>query len=420
MFLLILLYSESYSERAFIGFLTASFISLIVWLYNRSKQKRASEEATKQVQQNIVKEANENVFSNYNLNIDYSSIYKELKEKCNPSNYMNPYDAKKVEISNSIYSQLEINKNNITVLIELRNKAIKELEIHFSAKELYDKLSLIFNPSNFMNENYDAVKLYAANKIYSQIQQCKDDIIKLERIATENKIDLLSTYNNADNHSINQDKTIEKDKTSDNGDDFITNICIALFIFLCLAVIIYTYKLNSESSTEDIDDNQINKELLVNRNYFWGFSTKDLTLKYPSSWEIVQQDANVGTHTTINVMLMEKKKNDNDFQANINIIKSKTKWEEPTSYLVEMSNKQLIDSDIECTLISIDDCILGGCKGSVSKRISTLNGYRLIEYQYVVKKQDNTTFIISVAVDSINNESKEKTIKEILNSIVFK
>ena len=59
----------------------------------------------------IVKEAKENVCLASSIEIDYSFLYKDLLDKCNPSNYMNPYDAKKVEISNSIYSQIEENKN---------------------------------------------------------------------------------------------------------------------------------------------------------------------------------------------------------------------------------------------------------------------------------------------------------------------
>lgn len=39
-----------------------------------------------------------------------------------------------------------------------------------------------------MGKNYDAEKLSAANKIYAQIQQKKDDIIELERIAKDNNI----------------------------------------------------------------------------------------------------------------------------------------------------------------------------------------------------------------------------------------
>ena len=64
---------------------------------------------------------------------------------------MDPYNAEKVEISNQIYSQLDNNKNNVSELIDLRNLAIKKLGLSFSAKELYDKLSEIYNPINFVS-----------------------------------------------------------------------------------------------------------------------------------------------------------------------------------------------------------------------------------------------------------------------------
>lgn len=104
--LLVLLYGQSQSmgEEVFVGAISALFFSIIMWLFNKRKQKKDIEETTKQVQQDIVKEAKENVCLASSIEIDYSFLYKDLLDKCNPSNYMNPYDAKKVEISNSIYS----------------------------------------------------------------------------------------------------------------------------------------------------------------------------------------------------------------------------------------------------------------------------------------------------------------------------
>ena len=104
--LLVLLYGQSQSmgEEFFVGAMSAIFFSIIIWLFNKRKQKKDIEETTKQVQQDIVKEAKENVCLASSFEIDYSFLYKDLLDKCNPSNYMNPYDAKKVEISNSIYS----------------------------------------------------------------------------------------------------------------------------------------------------------------------------------------------------------------------------------------------------------------------------------------------------------------------------
>ena len=98
---------------------------------------------------------------------------------------MNPYDAEKVGVANSIFSRLEENKDNVGKLIQLRNQAILKLGISFSASTMFECLSKIYNPSKFMGKNYDAEKLLAANKIYDKILQNKDNIIELEKIAKD-------------------------------------------------------------------------------------------------------------------------------------------------------------------------------------------------------------------------------------------
>jgi hypothetical protein len=211
--LMILLYShsESWGELFFIGAITSLGFSALMWIINKVKEKKNIKVETKQVQQEIVEEADK-----VTLKIDYSFLCDELKEKCNPSNFMAPYEAKKVEISNSIYSQLTDEEIELSELIALRNRAIKELNISFSSQELYEKLSTIFNPKNFVNDNYDAVKLYVANKVYSQILESKNDIIELEKIATENNIKLLS-HHNENCEDINVQGISEEDLSEDNG-----------------------------------------------------------------------------------------------------------------------------------------------------------------------------------------------------------
>lgn len=179
------------------GLLTGLLSSLILSIVLMFRKKKDRETATKQVQRDIAKNvlANKGFNSSIKFEFDYSSLYNELECKCNPSNYLNPYDPQKVEVSNSIYSQLKEKKLSTYEIIALRNRAIKELNIEYSSKELYDKLSQIFNPSKFVNENYDAVKLDAVNKVYSKIQNYKNNIVELESIAIDNQIDILSTCN---------------------------------------------------------------------------------------------------------------------------------------------------------------------------------------------------------------------------------
>lgn len=54
---------------------------------------------------------------------------KDLLEKINPSNFMNPYDAEKVKIANDLYSALLKAMDNETIISMIRDKAISELGI---------------------------------------------------------------------------------------------------------------------------------------------------------------------------------------------------------------------------------------------------------------------------------------------------
>lgn len=413
--LLVLLYGQSQSmgEEVFVGAISALFFSIIMWLFNKRKQKKDIEETTKQVQQDIVKEAKENVCLASSIEIDYSFLYKDLLDKCNPSNYMNPYDAKKVEISNSIYSQIEENKNNTTELIKLRNRAIKELNIKFSSEVLFEKLTQVFNPSNFINENYDAVKLYAANKIYSQILKYKDNIVELERIAIDNQINILVTCSKGSESIV-----VGKEKQSSEDNDITGYSILTIVFLLTLGIILYSLTLDKV--------NQLTKDVVVQEqidnedNYMQKFSSDKFSITYPPTWKKVLQNNSVGSNTTISLKIEENLNDENKPVSSINIIISNKKWNEPTSYLAKKSHEEIKKYDYKCNFISIDDCILSGYKGSVLKQTIVLNGFKYLQYQYIVKKEDNTTFIITVDMDNSNYELQENTIKEILSSLIIK
>ena len=119
-------------------------------------------------------------------------------------------------------------------------------------------------------------------------------------------------------------------------------------------------------------------------------------------------------------MIEENLNDENKPVSSINIIISNKKWNEPTSYLAKKSHEEIKKYDYQCNFISIDDCILSGYKGSVLKQTIVLNGFKYLQYQYIVKKEDNTTFIITVDMDNSNYESQEDTIKEILSSLIIK
>lgn len=240
MFIQLLLRSNGpIGEQIFIGALTGLIFAIILYFYNRKKEKRETKEYVKQIQQNIATESISIGTDTQIILSCYNTLYDELKEKCNPALFMDPYDAKKVDISNSIYSQLMGNDHNLSVLIPLRNQAIEKLGIAFSSQELYDKLLDIYNPHKYVGDNYSPEKLYAANKIYAQIQSKRDDIVGLEQIARECGIRLLDQ-----NNRVNAKSYQELSSPPETIDSMINILIIIFLIFLVaifLSFIVYAF-----------------------------------------------------------------------------------------------------------------------------------------------------------------------------------
>ena len=236
MIIYILLASEPIGERIFIGALTGLVFSIIIFFYQRSKNKQVSKEHVEEVKKEIISNSKVTLsIENTKIPVNcYTSLFEELKEKCNPANFMNPYDAEKVEISNNIFSKLDSNATNVQALIQLRNLAINKLGLSFSAKEIYEKLAEAYNPQKFVGENYDADKLHVANQIYSRIQNSKNSIIELEKIAQECGIVFVkSEITNDVNTGI-----CNKEKKQDNLDNSNTNANFG-FIFVITTIIIF-------------------------------------------------------------------------------------------------------------------------------------------------------------------------------------
>lgn len=176
----------------------------------------------------------------------------------------------------------------------------------------------------------------------------------------------------------------------------------------------YMISSNSDTNNQSIKattDPSLNKQ----------YSNEYFSIKYPTTWQIVQDDNQVTGNTTVSVQIMEKLKNDHDFRPNINIIVSKKKWSEPTSYLAQNTiahNKQIMDS--YHLLEQNDDIYINNCQGSVIDYTFNIQGYKLHGIQYIVKKKDNTTFIITATTDA-TKYSKQKVIADkMINSLKLK
>lgn len=114
----------------------------------------------------------------------YESLYEELLEKCNPNNFMQPYDKEKVDTANTIFAELRSNPYATDYeLKEVRLKAVQKLGIHISTQRILDYLMKYCDPQRYTDRDpYDAELVFQANSLYSQILDNKDDIFELEKI----------------------------------------------------------------------------------------------------------------------------------------------------------------------------------------------------------------------------------------------
>ena len=151
------------------------------------------------------------------------------------------------------------------------------------------------------------------------------------------------------------------------------------------------------------------------------YSNSRFSLKYPSSWLVVQENQAATANTTISLQVMAKQLNDYDFRPNVNIIISKEKREESTNQLALMAYKGLVKSGIQSNVVKLPSSItISGLKGSVVEYVMELNGYSIRAIQYVLKKTDNTTYIITSSIDNSKVNSQRKTNDMIINSIKIK
>lgn len=109
----------------------------------------------------------------------YYSLYDELRQKCNPNNFMHPYNHELVKLSNALYSQIETEKENEKALKKIRKRAVEELGIIVSTERLYYRLKQNIDPSKYVGHR-EWVDI--ANDLYNQVLCNGDNIEELERI----------------------------------------------------------------------------------------------------------------------------------------------------------------------------------------------------------------------------------------------
>ncbi len=183
----------------------------------------------------------------------YNSLYDELLEKCNPANFYEPYDSKRVELANEIYSKVLQNPHDEVTLKKLRLRAINELDIKFSTLALFDKLIEICHPRNFgPGHYYDPEKLAKANRIYSEILENADDVVVLEQ-CEENAQDIIQVIAERREKELKeeekrkkaeekknaekQEKLNRKKELEDSKDNFKMSILSSFLMLVLLCVI---------------------------------------------------------------------------------------------------------------------------------------------------------------------------------------
>ena len=146
------------------------------------------------------------------------------------------------------------------------------------------------------------------------------------------------------------------------------------------------------------------------------YNHSKFSFNYPTSWAVVQENSKATANTSIAVQVMEQNVGANEFAPNINVIISKDKHSESTSQLARISFNQIKDSGLSCRPNGIKDVTIDNNKGSVVDYTINIEGYNLRILQYHIKKNDNTTFVITLTLDNNKFDNQRKIANQIIES----
>lgn len=168
----------------------------------------------------------------------YDSLYEELLDKCNPKNFMEPYDKKKVDAAILIYDDLSrIDKTNEKHIRVIRDRATLELGINVSTDRLYKELIDYCNPQNFLTTvPFQADLLQAANHFYAEVRANKNDIHELERLSSQiyaSKV--ISLFYEKRRRKEEEERRIEEEDLKER--EAAANRAMWIIVFLVLIII---------------------------------------------------------------------------------------------------------------------------------------------------------------------------------------
>ena len=120
--------------------------------------------------------------------IKTETLYQRLLRLCNPKNFIKEYDKDKIDKANKLYQRLlNMNSDDKDALMQMQSMAVSELGISLIAKEELDELKQKVNPKNFM-QPYDAEKVSLANELYSILSDENIDYVKMMEVREKSKI----------------------------------------------------------------------------------------------------------------------------------------------------------------------------------------------------------------------------------------
>ena len=97
--------------------------------------------------------------------IKNESLKNRLLRRCSPSSFMSNYDKQKIDIANELYKEIS-KTDDEDLLITIADRVQQELSIRLIEDFELEDLKNVCNPSNYM-KHYDAEKVTLANELYS-------------------------------------------------------------------------------------------------------------------------------------------------------------------------------------------------------------------------------------------------------------
>lgn len=179
------------------------------------------------------------------------------------------------------------------------------------------------------------------------------------------------------------------------------------------------YESEQEQPNQDSDIKSEDAVPEIELRFSEVFKNKEIQINYPSSWEIIQQNAQTSENTKIIVQIMQKSTNETDFRPNINIIFLNNKHSEDTDHLAKLAYDQTSNLGYQTSLIDIRECKISNQNGSIAEYTAQIDSYTLHVFQYIIKKKDNSIVLITATLDHNKVSEQELLAKSIIDSIIL-